>query len=59
MKLKIEEGACIGCGSCASMFPEAFEIGEDGLARVIGELNEEEATQVIESCPAGVISKAE
>lgn len=30
MKVKIDKSLCIGCGTCASLCPECFEIDEDG-----------------------------
>ncbi len=32
--LKIDDEKCIGCGLCESTCPEAFEMGDDGKARV-------------------------
>ena len=32
MKGYVDKSACIGCGMCADTAPEAFCIGEDGLA---------------------------
>lgn len=32
MKGYVDKSACIGCGMCADTAPEAFRIGEDGLA---------------------------
>ena len=33
-KAKINKSVCIGCGTCVSMCPECFEMGEDGKAQV-------------------------
>ena len=47
MKVKVNEDACIGCGACAAIAPEIFEINDEGLSTVIvdevAKENEEEA----------------
>ena len=35
MKVKVNEDACIGCGACAAIAPEVFEINDEGLSTVI------------------------
>lgn len=37
MAVKIEQdhGACIGCGACASICPDNWEMGDDGKAKPI------------------------
>ena len=32
MKGYVDKSACIGCGMCVDTAPDAFRIGEDGLA---------------------------
>jgi len=34
MKVSIDKSKCIGCGLCASMCVEVFELGDDGKAVV-------------------------
>jgi ferredoxin len=58
MKACVDKTACIGCGLCASIAPDIFEIEDDGLAGVIGELtsaNEAEAKDAEMSCPVAAI----
>lgn len=31
-----DRGNCIGCGACAAIAPEHFQMGSDGLADMIG-----------------------
>ncbi|MDD4607477.1 MAG: ferredoxin [Patescibacteria group bacterium] len=33
-KIEIDKEKCIGCGSCAAICPENFEIASDGKAQV-------------------------
>ncbi len=59
MKAKINKNACIGCGSCAAICPEVFEIDDEGIAKVTVEsINENQlndATEASENCPTSAI----
>ena len=59
MKVKINKNACIGCGSCAAICPEVFEIDDGGIAKVTVEKVEEnqlnDATEASENCPTSAI----
>lgn len=61
MKLKVNKDACIGCGACAAMCDEVFEIGDDGYAVAkdieIEDEIKEDAISAMESCPTGAISE--
>ena len=61
MKVKVNEDACIGCGACAAIAPEVFEINDEGLSTVIvdevAQENEEEANDAIDSCPTSAIER--
>ena len=37
MKAIVDRDGCIGCGMCAEICPDVFEIADDGLASVIKE----------------------
>lgn len=56
MNILLEEG-CLGCGSCADICPEIFELDETGYSRVhtqIKKMNEElmkRFDKVMENCP--------
>ncbi len=59
MKASVDHDLCIGCGLCESVCPEVFEMGDDGLAHVIGEVTREleaAATEAAEVCPTEAIS---
>ncbi len=54
---------CIGCELCNALCPEAFEMGEDGLAHfnaedVASELADT-AMDAMNSCPVGAIEEVE
>lgn len=54
---------CIGCGLCAGLCPDVFEMGEDGYSHVHADPKDEEtrelAEQAKESCPTAAIREAE
>ena len=41
MKVKVNKDACIGCGACAAICDEVFEINDEGLSEVKVEENKE------------------
>ena len=69
MKAKVNKDLCIGCGACAAIVPDVFQIGDDGLAAVITD-NEVKETEVskdlidevkdaAEGCPTSAIEISE
>lgn len=69
MKVKVNKDACIGCGACAAICDEIFEINDEGLSEVKVEENSEnkeefvsvkeelqdEVRDAADSCPTGAI----
>ena len=69
MKVKVNKDACIGCGACAAICDEIFEINDEGLSEVKVEENSENKEEFIsvkeelqdevrdaaDSCPTGAI----
>ena len=56
MKTLVNED-CIGCGMCAEVCPEVFEISADGLSRVVGDPDTcaDKVLQATEICPVNAI----
>lgn len=58
-KVKVLKDVCIGCGACQAICSEVYEIGDDGLAKVIVDEikkdDEENAMDALENCPTGAI----
>jgi len=59
MKVKVDKEKCIGCGACAAMGEEIFELNDEGMAEAKKEeVSEEEKETVIaakEACPTDAI----
>ena len=54
MKCNVEESQCIGCGACAAVYGEVFEINEKGVSTV---KDETKATpDMADICPCGAIT---
>jgi ferredoxin len=56
--ITVDSDLCIGCGLCAEICPEAFEIGDDGQAHVIdpGACDKSDCcAEARDSCPTEAI----
>lgn len=54
----IEEGACVGCGSCAALAPEVFRMNDRGTAEALAPVDAAHKSEVQEAmnmCPADCI----
>ena len=60
MKAFVDKDVCIGCGACAGICPEVFDMDNDGLAVAIeGEISvdlQESAQEACEGCPVSAIT---
>ncbi|WP_456369745.1 ferredoxin [Geoglobus sp.] len=58
MKAVVDADVCTGCGTCADICPEVFELGDDGIAHVVGDCGEfaDCCTEAADSCPVGAIT---
>jgi len=63
MKAKVIDNLCIGCGACAALVPEEFDINDDGVATALNEkVNDENKELVLEAkenCPTSAINVEE
>lgn len=61
MKVNVNSDACIGCGACAAIADEVFEINDEGLSEVktdsIDDSEIDNVKEAIESCPTGAIEE--
>lgn len=56
----VDRETCIGIGACAATEPLTFEVGDDGVSRVLpgSLLPRERAERVCSGCPSGALSIA-
>ena len=52
----VNKEKCIGCGLCASVCDEVFEMGDDGKAKVKAQKNIPCVKEAKDSCPVDAIS---
>lgn len=59
MALKVDLDLCTGCGLCAQICPEVFEMGDDGYSHVRSGSDETLSCvdEAIDQCPVGAISR--
>ena len=53
MRTTVKKDDCIGCGMCAELCPEVFEIGADGYSDAVG--NPDKVQEAAEVCPTNAI----
>ena len=59
MKVKVNRDSCIGCGACAAICDEVFEIDDEGLSVAKTEDEKQEVQDAADSCPTGAIEVEE
>ena len=55
--IQIDRSLCSGFGSCADLAPSLFQVGDDGIAVVLREVDDlAAAMDAADSCPMGAIT---
>ncbi len=49
--IKVDENKCIGCGLCANMCGDTFEMNDENISKVISQKDHECAENAASSCP--------
>lgn len=57
MAIKVDKNKCIGCGLCASICEEVFEMTSDGKAKVKAQKKIPCVKEAISNCPVDAISQ--
>jgi len=57
MTIKIDREKCIGCGLCASICGEVFEMDKDGKAKVKAQKKIPCVKDAVTSCPVEAIKE--
>ena len=60
MKAKVDQTICIGCGLCMSIEPQVFVRDNNGLAKalnIVSDNDNEKIIEAINSCPVSAISE--
>ncbi len=58
MNVTIDPARCSGSGNCCYWAPAVFDLGEDGIAVVVGDptTDEERVREAARHCPTGAIT---
>ena len=56
--IKVDQEACIGCGSCVAQCPNTFVLNGEGKSEVISQDDVNCAKQAVDICPVQAISIA-
>ena len=58
MKIVVDKDECTGCGNCADIAPEVFELDDEGMSVVVDPdgAGEDTIREAAESCPVDAIA---
>jgi ferredoxin len=56
MSISVNQDLCIGCGACASICPQTFNLNADGKSEVVSQADVECAKNAAASCPVQAIA---
>ena len=54
--VKVDQNKCIGCGLCANLCPDTFQMNLDGKSEVLNSQDSECAKKAVADCPVEAIS---
>ena len=63
MHIEADRDLCVGSGTCELLAPDVFEVGEDGVVRVLqprpGQADEDAVRDAVAQCPTGALGLAD
>ncbi len=59
MKAYVDKDICIGCGLCAGIAQDSFQMNVDGKAEFYAESDDALVHEAIDNCPVEAISEVE
>lgn len=56
-RVEVDQDTCLGTGTCEYTAPEVFEVGDDGIVKVIGPVDgdDEKVRDAVADCPVGAL----
>lgn len=54
-KVEVDKDLCIGCGACASIDSDVFEITDEGYAKAVKDEVNDDVKMAADSCPTSAI----
>jgi ferredoxin len=59
MRVEVDRELCVGSGTCELLAPDVFEVGDDGVVRVLqpepGQSDEDAVRDAVAQCPTGAL----
>ncbi|TFV63688.1 ferredoxin [Geodermatophilus sp. DF01-2] len=59
MRVEVDRERCVGSGTCELLAPDVFEVGDDGVVRVLGTqpgpADEDAVRDAVAQCPTGAL----
>jgi ferredoxin len=58
LEVRVDRERCMGSGNCAFRSPQTFDLGDDGIAVVVGDpaADEERVRHAVDDCPTRALS---
>ena len=60
VRVAVDRERCVGSGACEALLPEVFEVGDDGVVRVlrpeVGPEDEAAVRDAVDRCPTGALT---
>ncbi len=57
MRAYVDQDMCIGCGMCAGIASDSFQMNDEGKAEFFAESDDALVQEAIDNCPVAAISE--